>query len=218
MTGTKRRFVEVKLLGELGRKFGRTYRFMAINAKEVLSALCRQIPGFSEYLSRAHENGVGFKLVTKEPEGIDYEGIFMSCNKLVIAPVITGAGGRGLSIGTILVGVALIALSFVSFGAGAWAGIGGWSGAAGTTGAWTAGGSLLAFKLGVALVLTGIAGLLMPPVQTPTSDTKKKESFIFDRAAELTTQGYPVPLLYGRYLVDSPLVVYSAIATEQIPV
>lgn len=205
MTGTKRRWVEVKLLGELGRKFGRSYRFMALNAREVISALSKQIDGFQEYLSRAHENGIGFKLVTKDPEGLDYDGLFLSCDKLVMAPVITGAGSN---IGNILVGAALIALSFVSFGAGAFAGVG-------VAGAF---GSTALFSLGASLFLTGIAGLLSPPVETPNSDTKKKESFMFDRAAELTTQGYPVPLIYGRYLIDAALIVSSSITTEQIPV
>jgi predicted phage tail protein len=205
MTGTKRRWVEVKLLGELGRKFGRSYRFMALNAREVISALAKQIDGFQEYLNRAHENGVGFKLVTKDPEGLDYDGVFLSCDRLVMAPIITGAGSN---IGNILVGAALIALSFVSFGAGAFAGVG-------VAGAF---GSTALFSLGASLFLTGIAGLLSPPVETPSSDTKKKESFMFDRAAELTTQGYPVPLIYGRYLIDAALIVSSSITTEQIPV
>lgn len=208
MTGTKRRWVEVKLLGELGRKFGRSYRLMALNAQEVIKALSLQVAGFKEYLSTAHENGIGFKVVKDDPRGMDYKEVFMSCDRLVIAPVVTGAGGNALGIGQILVGVALIALSFVSFGAGAFAGLG----VAG------AGGSTALFGLGASLFLTGIAGLLAPPVQTPTSDTKKKESFIFDRAAELTTQGYPVPLVYGRYLIDAGLIVSSSITTEQIPV
>ena len=59
MTGTKRRWVEVKLLGELGRKFGRSYRFMALNAQEVIKALSLQVAGFKEYLSTEHENGIG---------------------------------------------------------------------------------------------------------------------------------------------------------------
>jgi predicted phage tail protein len=203
MTGTKRRWVEVKLLGELGRKFGRHYRFMALNAREVIIALSRQIEGFQEYLANAHENGIGFKLVTKDPEGLDYDGVFLSCDRLVMAPIVTGAGGN---VGQILIGAALIALAFIP-GVGTVA----------ATGAFSSVGTAL-FGLGASLFLTGIAGLLSPPVQTPTSDTKKKESFIFDRATELTTQGFPVPLIYGRYRVQSSLVISSSIATEQIPI
>ncbi|MGA0070437.1 MAG: tail assembly protein [Candidatus Nanopelagicaceae bacterium] len=195
--------MEVKLLGELGRKFGRHYRFMALNAREVIVALSRQIEGFQEYLANAHENGIGFKLVTKDPEGLDYDGVFLSCDRLVMAPIVTGAGGN---VGQILIGAALIALAFIP-GVGTVA----------ATGAFSSVGTAL-FGLGASLFLTGIAGLLSPPVQTPTSDTKKKESFIFDRATELTTQGFPVPLIYGRYRVQSSLVISSSIATEQIPI
>jgi predicted phage tail protein len=124
-----------------------------------------------------------------------------------MAPVVTGAGGN---VGQILIGAALIALAFVP--------IAGSSAFAGLAAAKTAAGSVALFSLGASLFLTGIAGLLSPQVQTPSSDTKKKESFIFDRAAELTTQGYPVPLLYGRYFLDSPLIVSSSISTERIPV
>ena len=38
---------------------------------------------------------------------------------------------------------------------------------------------------------------------------------MFDRAAELTTQGYPVPLIYGRFLCQAPLVISSAIGTTE---
>ena len=202
----KRRIVHVKLLGELGRKFGRSYSFMVRNPRDVISALANQVDGFKDYLCGAHENGVGFKLVDQDPNGMSYEGVMMSCDKLIIAPVINGSGGKGMSIGQILVGVALIALSFVSFGAFAGIGVAG------------AGGSTALFGLGASLVLTGIAGLLTPAVQTPSADSKKKDSFMFDRAVELTTQGYPIPLLYGRYLAVSPLTISSAISTESIPV
>ena len=207
MNETQERLVEVKLLGELGRKFGRTYQFWVRNPRDVISALSRQLDGFKEYLCSAHENGVGFKLITRDPEGIDYEHLTMECEHLVIAPIISGSG----TVGRILIGVALVALSFVSFGAGtAFAGI--------AMGAKAGIGSSLLFSIGASLIFTGIAALLTPPVRTPKSDGDKKESFLFDRAAELTTQGYPVPVLYGEFLAASPLIISSSISTEQIPV
>jgi predicted phage tail protein len=210
----KRRMVEVKLLGELGRRFGRSYQFMVRNPREVISALANQLEGFKEYFCMAHENGVGFKLVNDDPQGMDYEGVLMSCDRLVIAPVIAGSGGN---VGRILIGAALIGLAFIP-GVGAFA-AGSAAVAAGTAtaGSLTAVGTVL-FSLGASMVLTGIAGLLTPPVKTPGSDSAKKDSFMFDRAVELTTQGYPVPLLYGRYLAVSPLTISSAISTETIPV
>lgn len=202
-------WVEVKLIGELGRRFGRQHRFFVRHPRDVISALARQIEGFKDYLSTAHENGVAFRLVTDDPKGIGYEHLELSCQRLVIAPIMAGAGGQGFSIGQILLGVALVALAFIP-GVGIAA-----SGA--LAGKMTALGTVL-FSLGTGLVLTGISGLLSPQVQTPTSDTSKKESFIFDRSVELTTQGYPIPLVYGQYLVTSPLYVSSAISTEAISV
>jgi predicted phage tail protein len=197
--------IEVKLLGELGRRFGRQYSFVADSPREVMSALCNQLEGFKQYMSTAHENGVGFRLVNDDPYGMDYDNVMMGCNRLIIAPIISGAG----TVGRILIGVALVGLAFVSFG-GAFAGFAAAKG--------FALGSGLLFSSGLSLILTGVASLLTPAVQTPSSDTQRKDSFLFDRAAELTTQGNPVPILYGRFLAASPLIISSAITTQQVPV
>jgi predicted phage tail protein len=201
--------VEVSLLGELGRKFGRKYSFMATSPKDVFSALCHQLEGFKEYMSNAHENGIGFRLVDGDPGGMDYANLLMGCRKLIIAPIISGGG----TIGRILIGVALVALAFIP-GVGTATSV---AIAAGAKAGFTTVGSLL-FSLGTSLVLSGVASLLTPPVSNPKSDTDKKDSFLFDRAAELTTQGNPVPILYGRFLAGSPLIISSAITTQQVPV
>ena len=202
--------VEVKLLGELGRRFGRSYRFMANSPKDVISALSNQLVGFKDYLTGAHEDGIGFRLVDGDAGGMDYEEMMMPCRQLVIAPIISGGG----NIGRILIGVALIALAFVSFGGSVAAG----SLFAGFAAGKFAIGSGILFSLGTSLVLTGLAALLTPPVRNPKSDTEKKESFLFDRATELSSQGAPVPILYGRFLAASPLIISSAITTQQVPV
>jgi predicted phage tail protein len=202
------KLIEVKLLGELGRKFGRKFRFMASSPRDVMSALCNQLEGFKEYMASAHEKGVGFRLVNDNDEGMDYDNLIMPCNRLIIAPIVTGSG----SVGRILLGVALVALSFVSFGAG-----GAFAGFAAAKG--FALGSGILFNLGLGLVLTGVASLLTPQQQLATpSDSERQDSFLFDRTTELTTQGQPIPLLYGRFLATSPLVVSSAISTQQVPV
>lgn len=197
--------IKVKLLGELGRKFGRSYEFMANSPKDVMSALCNQLDGFKQYMIDAHEHGIGFKLINDDPDGMDYSNVLMGCNRLVIAPIISGGG----TVGRILIGVALVALAFVP-------GVG--SIALATFGATaTTLGSVL-FGIGTGLILTGIASLLTPPVETPKGEAERKDSFLFDRATELTSQGVPIPLLYGRFLAQSPLIISSSLSTQQVAV
>jgi predicted phage tail protein len=205
---TKRRLVEVKLLGELGRRYGRSYKIMAISPKEIISALSNQLNGFKEYLALAHKNGMFFKLVSEDAIGMGYEECMMPCNRLILAPIITGSGGgTSGSIGRILLGAALIGLAFIP-------GIGvGLAGSA-AAGKFTAAGSAL-FGLGGSLLFSGIANLLTPSPKQPKEGT---QSFLFDRAAELAVQGLPIPLLYGEFLAVSPLVISSSISTEDMPV
>ena len=203
--------IEVKLLGELGRRFGRSYSFVASSPKEIISALSHQIEGFKEYLREAHENGIGFRLVDGDADGMSYEDAMMGCKQLIIAPIVTGGG----AVGRILLGVALIALAFIP-GVGWAAAAAATATKAATVAGFTLAGGIL-FNLGVSLVLTGVASLLTPPVEQPR-ETERKDSFLFDRATELTTQGQPVPLLYGKFLAASPLIISSAITTQQVPV
>lgn len=209
MTIANRRRVKVKLLGELGRRFGRSYQFMALSPKEVLSALSNQLDGFREYLRSAHENGVFFKLITADPDGIDYNECMMPCDTLVIAPVITGAGGSGLSAGKILLGAVLIGLAFIP-------GIGTVAATATAAAKFSLIGTAL-FSVGGALLFGGIAALLTPTPKAP-KESETSKSFLFDRAVDLTSQGLPIPMLYGEFLAVSPLVVSSAISTETVPV
>ena len=203
--------MQVKLLGDLGQKFGRHYEFVADSPREVISALSNQLAGFKQYLCEAHERNVAFKLVDDDPDGMAYENTVMHCKRLIIAPMVMGGGAAG----KILLGVGLIALSFVSFGAGAFAGVGGLAATstAAAVPAFTAAGSMILFKLGATLLFTGIAELLTP---TP-KDGGREESFLFDQAAETSVQGTPVPLIYGRYLATSPALISSSVTTYQVP-
>jgi predicted phage tail protein len=200
--------IQVKLLGELGRRFGRSYEFDAASPKEIMSALSYQLEGFREYMTNAHEEGMGFRLVDEDPEGMSYEEVMMGCKRLIIAPIVSGAGAIGrILLGVALIGVAILApgagfagLAFAKVGAGAAAGLAAFAG-----------------NIGIALVLTGVAQLLSPSPKTP-GDTEKRDSFLFDNATETSNQGLPVPLLYGRFLAASPLVISSSISTVGVAV
>lgn len=123
-----------------------------------------------------------------------------------IIPVVAGAGATG----RIIAGVALIALSFVSFGAGAWAGIGGWAGVAGSA-------STAVFGIGASLVLGGVAELLTPVPTLPTgadSNQDPRKSYSFSGIQQTSRAGVPVPICYGEVLTGS-VVISAGIETVQ---
>ena len=99
-------------------------------------------------------------LISSDPEGMTYEEVLMTCDRLVIAPIIAGSGGGA---GRILLGAALIGLAFIP-GIGTVAAGGGLAAAGATVGSFSMYGSLM-FSLGMSLVLGGIASLIAPPVK-----------------------------------------------------
>jgi predicted phage tail protein len=199
--------IEVKLLGELGRRFGRKYSFVANSPKDVISALSHQIDGFKQYLMDAHERNIAFKLINDKADGMDYEQVLMPCKRLVIAPVVGGGGATG----RILIGVALVALSFLVPGAAFGAVLAGQI-SSGVGNALLIGGKII-FSLGTSLAFSGIAELIAP---SPSSGSDK-ESFLFDSADNTTNQGTPVPVLYGKFLAISPALISSSVTTYQVP-
>lgn len=134
--------------------------------------------------------------------------------EISITPVIAGAG----AVGRILLGVALIGLSFVSFGGTAFAGAGGAGGLAmfgGTGAAW---GSIALFGIGASLALGGVAQLLSPVPTIPQgagSDQDPRKTYNFSGIQQTSRQGTPVPIVYGKTLCGS-VVISAGIDTVQV--
>jgi predicted phage tail protein len=143
-------------------------------------------------------------------------------------PVPTGAG-KGKGIGKIVLGVALIAASVFMAGtttAAAAAAAGSTTAAeAAIAGGTAAGGSLLGLSFGqmasfgLTMVLGGVSQLLTvaPKVNDYSSRNApdQRPSFLFNGPVNVSEQGGPVPLVYGRVRVGS-IVVSSGLKAEQI--
>jgi predicted phage tail protein len=117
--------------------------------------------------------------------------------EIKIVPVLAGAGGNA---GRILLGVAIIGLSF-GIGAIASAGVtlGGLAGI-GTVGT-------IGVGIGASLVLTGVAGLLTPVSTVPTDQQPDpRKSYSFSGVQNTSRQGIPVPVVYGETVVGSVVV------------
>lgn len=215
---------EIRVYGRLAKFLGRR-KFMAAvdSAAEAVRFLLANFPQLEKHMSDQHYKvSVGdYDLALNELHDPSGQQVIR------IVPVIGGAGGAA---GKIAIGAALIALSFVSFGAGAWAGIGGF----GATAAGTAVGSMAAFSVGATLLLGGVAQLLTPaPSLTPigmsptfgggmTNSTEGTEldpqaSYSFSGTQNTSRQGVPIPLVYGEMIVGS-IVISAGVDTVQVSV
>lgn len=222
---------KVILRGELGKKFGRVHWFDLSTPGEAIRALAANFQGFQQELYDAGERGIGYMVqVGKDAmETLDHiEFPSGQAEAISITPVLQGAGGGG--VGKIFAGIALVAAAIVLGPVGAVIG-GVGAGVLGATAATAIG------YVGAALVLGGTAQLLSPSISdTPgtfgatsptrararesfTSETNEiadnRASYIYNGAVNLTAQGNPVPILYGRMQVGS-VVVSAGLSVEDI--
>lgn len=191
------RLITVKLLGAAGRTFGRIHRLAVSSPAEAVRALCVLYPSFQAWVLNQHDQGVVWRVITDDSRGIAAEELQRetSASTIVFAPLVQGAGGNSSSIFQIILGVALIALSFVSFGTTALAGIlsGGIS-------------SISMGLIGVGLLLGGVAQLITPTPKKPTTGDPT-QSNLFTRNGNDGGFGEVVPVLYGQRRVRSPRVI-----------
>jgi len=198
--------VTIRLIGEVGRRFGRKFQLAIKTPAEGLRALMLQLPGLREYLLESGDKGVAWKVITDHsPEGIDEEQLLWPVSqRLVLAPVPVGRGG---GVGKIVAGVALVAAAII-FAPVASAAVPGFLGIAGAGGL-SAGASTIIGTIGMSLLFGGVAELLTPTPKMPNGVTKGKDpaeqlnSFTFDKSNANTSQGAVVPVLYGERIIGS---------------
>ncbi len=204
----------VKVYGALRDLLGQgRFEFVAETPAQAVRALLVNHPALQQWLIDSESRGIGFRvMVSKQKihQG-DLSGMFMPWSEqevLSIAPVMVGAGG---STTQILLGVAFIGLSFVTFGGGFLGGTGLGTSAQGlvqtatATGIYASAGSAALGVIGAGLVLSGVAGIISP-VPGPPREATRLESNSFSGIANTQRQGVPVPIAYGRVFVGSAVI------------
>ena len=219
----------VVLRGELGKKFGRLHKFDLNTPAEAIRALSANFEGFQRELTESGERGIGYMVQIGKDAMASLDEIDFptgQTEEISITPVLQGAGGGG--VGQIFAGIALIAFAAITAGAGLIPGLGLGFGAS------------TAFAIGsvgAALALGGTAQLLSPTISdiSGTANSlspirqRSRESFsavnneiadnrgsyIFNGAVNLTAQGNPVPLCYGRMKIGS-VVISAGLSVEDI--
>ena len=198
---------KIKLYGELANFVGhKEFEVKVETLSQAVSFLINNFAGIEEYMNpKYYQVKVGNYLIdeTEIHHPIGQEDIHF-------VPVIQGAG-RG--IGKILLGGALIALSF---------GVGGVFSApliqSGTFSFAAAGlGAKAAFGIGAGLLLSCVSDMLFPVPKLPdfNSEQDPRISFNFSGTQQTTRAGTPVPLVYGEIFTGS-VVISGAVDTEQV--
>lgn len=202
----------VRLYGQLAEFVGlRQLKAELSSVAEAVRMLVANFPGIEKHIA----NNDYKILLGESPIKEDELHFPVGQEEIKIIPVIAGAGG---GTGQIIAGAALVALSFVSFGAGsAFAGMG----AATIFGGAGAGiGSSVLFTLGAGLLLGGVAQMLTPTPEIPQGpdteqDPRKSASYSFSGVQNTSRAGTPVPIVYGKTLTGS-VVISAGIDTVQV--
>ena len=210
---------KIKLYGELAKEIGHK-EFEDINVAsipEAVSFLINNFPELEKHMATRY-----YKVIANDEEiGADELHDPIGKSDISFVPVISGSGGN---FGKILLGVALIGLSFTPMGAGLFAGgsgagLAGGGGLIGATGLYAAGayGSAALGLIGAGLVLSGVSGMLFPMPKQPefSSEQDPRLSFSFSGTQQTSRAGTPVPIVYGEIFTGS-VVISGGIDTEQV--
>ena len=197
---------KLKLYGELAEFIGhKEFEIQVDSLAKAVSFLVNNFPQVEKYMNpQYYQVKVGNYAVNEEE--LYYP---IGQQDIHIVPVISGAG-RGM--GKILLGAALIGLSFFSFGTSAGLGVAFSKGFA-KVGLIQKG----LFGLGAALTLSGVSDMLfpVPKPQEFKSEQDPQLSFSFSGTQNTSRAGTPVPIVYGE-IVTGSVVISGAIDTQQV--
>jgi len=191
---------KIKLYGRLAKFIGkRVLEADVSSAAEAVRFLLANWPELERHMADQHYR------VSLGDYDLGEDELHDPAGKQVIkfVPVVTGAG----TVGRIIAGVALIALSF-AVGAGVF----------GVALAKNLGAIAFAQGIGASLVLGGVAQLLTPTPTLPTgsdSPNDPRKSYSFSSIQNTSRQGTPVPICYGEVLVGS-VVISAGIDVDQV--
>lgn len=183
-------WVDVKLGGYLGKRFGRNHRFLVSTTKEIVRALCFQVKGFREALEDSEKKGIKFAVFNGKHNISDKaEFEFKAKNLFRIIPIVAGSKRAGLF--QIVLGVVLLVVGFFTGGS--------------------------TYPYAFALLAGGVAQLLSPQPQglKTKTDSENLASYAFGGPVNTTAQGTPIGILYGTREVGGSVISAGIAAEDQ---
>ena len=181
--------VKIELGGVLGKTFGKTHQRLINTTSEAVRALCCTIPGFEQFLNTSKSRGLTYAVFRgKKNIGVDDLGFPVTDDAIRIVPVVIGSKKAGVFqtiLGAVLVAVGAVATYF--------------------------GGGVVGIpmmKMGAAVMLGGVIQMLSPqPGGLAMKDQgENKPSYAFGAPTNTVSQGYPVPIGYGKRRIGGAVI------------
>ena len=185
----------VKLMGELGEKFGSEWQMNVKNFRDIFKLIECQTEGFKHYILDSAEKGIDFTVLNGEDlveDGLDLM-LAPAKDTVVITPVATGAGESDII--KVIVGAVLF-----FFGPKYVPQI---PGTTNTIPIPQPGGGTLEVTGTVTADAGEIGGT---GYLTPDSPSEAGDSYLFDGPQNNVKQGVPVPVCYGQLIVGGAVI------------
>lgn len=200
----------MRLKGIMAKRFGSVHQFHVADLRELIRAMCSQVPGFQKYVSNAHLQGVKFAFFSNRQNiGLQEFDMSSAATEFEMEPILQGSK-RGGTLQIIIGAVALVA-AFFTAGASfaAFAGISA-AAATATTTALTG--------LGISMLLGGVVQMLTPQPKFnvgSSSSTDNKPNYAFGAPVNTVAMGYPVPVLYGQREIGGAIISAGSYTSDQ---
>lgn len=188
----REQLTQIELGGILGKTFGKVHHRIISTAHEATRALAATIDGFEKFMISSNRRGLTYAVFRgKKNIGVDDLGFPVTGEVIRIVPVVMGSKKAGL-LQTIL-GAVLVVAGIAAY----------------------AYGGVLVAKVGASMIGAGIAasvgGVIQMLSPQPAGLASKqsadnKASYAFGGVTNTASQGYPVPLGYGKRRIGGAII------------
>lgn len=196
----------MRLKGLMAKKFGAVHQYHVADLRELLRAMCSQVPGFRKYVSNAHLQGIRFAFFSGTTNiGLQEFDMSSAATNFEMEPIIEGSK-RGGVLQLVIGAVALVAAYFTAGASFTLLGVTASTVTTALTG------------LGISMALGGVIQMLTPQPKYnigASSSTDNKPNYAFGAPVNTVAMGYPVPVLYGQREIGGAIISAGSYTSDQ---
>jgi predicted phage tail protein len=184
--------INIVLHGFMGKKYGKSVKLAGENMFQIMGGLCSRFgAAFKEDVRANNWHLIKGRINSKDDIGQDELATARLSKTLHLVPAVAGESAAV----RIVIGVVLIVMSWGTNPTG-----------------WT----MLGQAIGVSLVMGGVSELLTKSkLGDATKNQDTNASAIYNGALNVTSQGGPIPLIYGRVQRASSVVISTDFSADE---